>query len=284
MVYEHEIPSGSKLYFGASATLKRRIEAIAAETLANEGYEEIVTPLFSYHQHEAFDDTRTLVRLNDAENHEVSLRADSTADVIRIVTKRLGRSSEAKKWFYIQPVVSFATKESYQVGAEELGGSFEATTQTAVRLLEALAIRPLLQLSNMRIPLMLHRTYGIELDALKAMHVEQLERQQAWMQQLIAIESIEDLRDVSSYPEDIARELEALRQAAQAVDYAPMTIAPLYYAKMRYYDGLVFRMIDKHRIVAQGGTYRIDTVQASGFALDVDACIARKMNEGTADE
>ncbi|MCF6206764.1 MAG: ATP phosphoribosyltransferase regulatory subunit, partial [Sulfurovum sp.] len=102
MIFEHEIPSGSKLYFGESARIKREIEFVSAEMLENFGFEEIVTPLFSYHQHESFDDQKPLVRLNDEQNHEVTLRADSTADVVRIVTKRLGRSTASKKWFYIQ--------------------------------------------------------------------------------------------------------------------------------------------------------------------------------------
>ena len=51
MILEHEIPNGSKLYFGESAKVKRRIENIASEILDADGYEEIVTPIFSYHQH-----------------------------------------------------------------------------------------------------------------------------------------------------------------------------------------------------------------------------------------
>ena len=125
MVYEHEIPSGSKLYFGESAKIKREIEFVSAELLDNLGFAEIVTPLFSYHQHESFDDKKPLLKLNDEQNHEVTLRADSTADVVRIVTKRLGRSTESKKWFYIQPTVTFPTKEQYQIGAEVIDGSFE---------------------------------------------------------------------------------------------------------------------------------------------------------------
>ena len=117
MIFEHEIPSGSRLYFAKTAKIKREIENIASETLYGLGFEEIVTPLFSYHQHESFDEQKPLVRLNDEENHEVTLRADSTADVVRIVTKRLGRSTESKKWFYIQPTVTFPTKEQYQIGA-----------------------------------------------------------------------------------------------------------------------------------------------------------------------
>ncbi len=135
MIFEHEIPSGSKLYFGESAKVKRDIEYVASETLDNLGFEEIVTPLFSYHQHESFDDKKPLVRLNDEENHEVTLRADSTADVVRIVTKRLGRSTESKKWFYIQPTVSFPTKEQYQIGAEMIDGSFKEIVKTTTTLL-----------------------------------------------------------------------------------------------------------------------------------------------------
>ena len=45
-VYEHEIPNGSKLYFASSAKLKRQIEQKASEILENEGFSEIVTPIF----------------------------------------------------------------------------------------------------------------------------------------------------------------------------------------------------------------------------------------------
>jgi len=46
MIFEHEIPTGSKLYFGESAKIKRNIESIASEMLSQRGFEEIVTPLF----------------------------------------------------------------------------------------------------------------------------------------------------------------------------------------------------------------------------------------------
>jgi len=152
MVYEHEIPSGSKLYFGNSAKIKRDIEYVASEMLENLGFEEIVTPLFSYHQHDSFDDKKPLVRLNDAENNEVTLRADSTADVVRIVTKRLGRSTESKKWFYNQPIVTFPTTEQYQIGAEIIDGNFENIVSTAIALLNEIDIEPVIQIANIRIP------------------------------------------------------------------------------------------------------------------------------------
>jgi len=38
MILEHEIPNGSKLYFGATAKVKRRIENIASEILDANGF------------------------------------------------------------------------------------------------------------------------------------------------------------------------------------------------------------------------------------------------------
>ncbi|PHS37342.1 MAG: ATP phosphoribosyltransferase regulatory subunit [Sulfurovum sp.] len=280
MIFEHEIPSGSKLYFGESAKVKREIEFVSAEILDNLGFEEIVTPLFSYHQHEAFDDQKPLVRLNDEENNEVTLRADSTADVVRIVTKRLGRSTESKKWFYIQPTVTFPTKEQYQIGAEVIDGSFEKIAKTTITLLNEIGTQPLMQIANIRIPHLLNEKYGVSLDVLKSMHVEQIMGAEfSWIEQLVRINSVDDLNDLSAFPADIKAELEKIKEAAREVGYAKMVIAPLYYAKMRYYDSLTFRMFEGNSLLARGGIYTIDGVEAAGFALYTDECIASKMSK-----
>ncbi len=279
MIFEHEIPSGSKLYFGQSARIKRQIETLSAQMLESLGFEEIVTPFFSYHQHEYFEDRKPLVRLNDAENHEVTLRADSTADVVRIVTKRLGRTTESKKWFYIQPTLSFPTKEQYQIGAEILGGSFEEVVRTSSRLLGEIGATPVLQVANIRIPHLLNEKYGVSLELLKAMHVEQiLKSDLPWIEQLVRINAIEDLEDLSAFPDDIREELEKIRVATLTVAYERMVISPLFYAKMRYYDSLTFRMFEGNSLLAMGGIYTIDGVEAAGFALYTDECIVSKMN------
>jgi len=278
MIFEHEIPSGSKLYFAESAKVKREIEFVSAEMLENLGFEEIVTPLFSYHQHEYFDDKKPLVRLGDAENHEVTLRADSTADVVRIVTKRLGRSTESKKWFYIQPTLSFPTREQYQIGAEILGGSFEEIVRTSSMLLKEIGAKPVMQVANIRIPHLLNEKYGVSLEVLKAMHVEQiLEADLPWIEQLVRLNSVEDLDDLSAFPEDIQAELEKIKEATGKVESANMVISPLFYAKMRYYDSLTFRMFEGNSLLAMGGIYMIDDVEAAGFALYTDECIVSKM-------
>jgi histidyl-tRNA synthetase len=278
MIFEHEIPSGSKLYFGQSARIKREIEFVSAEMLENLGFEEIVTPLFSYHQHESFDDKKPLVRLNDEQNHEVTLRADSTADVVRIVTKRLGRSTASKKWFYIQPTVSFPTKEQYQIGAEVIDGTFEEIVRTGTMLLKEIGAQPVMQVANIRIPHLLNEKYGVSLEVLKAMHVEEiLKSDLPWIDALVRLNSVEDLEDLSMFPEDIKVELEKIRAATQKVTYANMVISPLFYAKMRYYDSLTFRMFEGNSLLAMGGTYTIEGVEAAGFALYTDECIVNKM-------
>ncbi len=280
MIFEHEIPSGSKLYFGESAKVKREIEFVSSEILDNLGFEEIVTPMFSYHQHDAFDDQKPLVRLNDEENHEVTLRADSTADVVRIVTKRLGRSTESNKWFYIQPTVTFPTKEQYQIGAEVIDGSFEEIARTTTMLLSEIGAQPVMQIANIRIPHILNEKYGVSLKVLKSMHVEQIMGAALpWIDQLVRINSLNDLNDVSVFPSDIKVELEKIKEAAENVKYPNLVISPLYYAKMRYYDSLTFRMFEGNSLLAMGGIYTIDGVEAAGFALYTDECIASKMSK-----
>jgi len=280
MVYEHEIPSGSKLYFGQSAKIKREIEFVSAELLDNLGFAEIVTPLFSYHQHESFDDKKPLLKLNDEQNHEVTLRADSTADVVRIVTKRLGRTTEAKKWFYIQPTVTFPTKEQYQIGAEVIDGSFEEIAKTTIMLLDEMDAKPMMQIANIRIPHLLNEKYGVSLDVLKSMHIEQIMGTDLpWIEQLVRMNAVSDLDDLSAFPADIKVELEKIKEATKAVKYDNMVVSPLFYAKMRYYDSLTFRMFEENALLAMGGIYTIDGVEAAGFALYTDECVCYKIDK-----
>lgn len=280
MIFEHEIPSGSKLYFGESARVKREIEFVSAEILENLGFEEIVTPMFSYHQHEVFDDQKSLVRLNDEENNEVTLRADSTADVVRIVRKRLGRSTESTKWFYIQPTVTFPTTEQYQIGAEVIDGSFEEIARTTTMLLSEIDAQPVMQIANIRIPHLLNEKYGVSLEVLKSMHVEEIVKADLpWIESLVKLHRIGDLEDLTVFPEDIKEELSKIKEAAQSVNYENMVISPLYYAKMRYYDSLTFRMFEGNNLLAMGGIYNVEGIEAAGFALYTDECISNKMNK-----
>ena len=62
MIFEHEIPNGSKLYFGNSAKVKRSIENIASDILDKNGFEEIITPTLSYWAHQSIDDEKEFVK------------------------------------------------------------------------------------------------------------------------------------------------------------------------------------------------------------------------------
>jgi len=280
MIFEHEIPSKSKLYFGECARIKRQIENECADTFYEHGFEEIVTPLFSYHQHGAFDDEKRLLHLHDEYNHTVTLRADSTSDVVRIVTKRIGRTTESKKWFYIQPAVSFPTEEQHQVGAEILDGSFVEVVNIAVTLVDELELNATLQLSNMRIPLLLSEKYGVDLQLLQDTRLEKLLGLNIpWLSKLVRIHRAEDLDDLEGIPMDIQDELILMREAISEIAYDNLVvISPLFYAKMRYYGSLTFRMFHHNELLVRGGLYQIEEVKASGFALYTDACINQKMN------
>ena len=278
MIFEHEIPSGSKLYFGKSAKIKREIEAQASALLEDLDFEEIVTPIFSYHQHDAFDDMSELIRVNDASNHTVTLRADSTPDVLRIATKRLARSQENKKWFYIQPTLAFPTQECYQIGGEIIDGSFEEVLDVAIKIFDKIKLEPLVQIADIRIPELLCKHYDVAEEALRSMQIEKiLDSKHAWIKELAAIQTFDDLKDLSIYPQDIAKELELMRQTAQKVDHAKVIFSPLYYAKMRYYNALIFRMFSGNSLLAMGGEYSIEDIKATGFAIYNDECIAMKL-------
>ena len=278
MIFEHEIPSGSKLYFGKSAKLKRQIESICSQYLESKGFNEIVTPLFSYHQQESFLDSRVLVRLNDSKNYEVSLRADSTVDVVRIVTKRLNRSEEIKRWFYIQPIFAFPTHEQYQVGAEIISGGLEEVANLSIELLTKLEVDFNFQVANMAIAHILVNRYGFELDDIISINLEKiLNSKYEWIEPLVEVNRIEDLSNLSIYPQDIRAELNRVKEAIKDVKTDNILISPLYYAPMRYYKSLVFRAFKGTKLYSTGGIYSIKEVDGAGFAIYTDDIIANKM-------
>jgi len=278
MVYEHEIPSGSRLYFGKSAQIKRDIESKCANILENKGFSEISIPLFSYHQQESFNDSKVLIRINDSANHEVSLRADSTVDVVRIVTKRLNRSHETKKWFYIQPIFTYPTKEQNQVGAEVIGGTLDEVANIALELLKNLNLNATFQVANIAIAHILVENYGFELDDIKNIRLEKiLNSKYEWIKDLVELDKIEDLKDLSIYPEDIKLELEKIANISNKIDSKNIIISPLYYAPMRYYNSLVFRVFNSNELYLTGGIYTIKSINGAGFALNIDAIISNKI-------
>ena len=279
MILEHEIPSNSKLYFAKAAKLKRAIENSSASILEELGFSEIITPIFSYHQQESFEDTKVLIRLNDENNSEVSLRADSTVDVVRIVKNRLDRSYKNNKWFYIQPVFSYPTNEQYQVGAEIIEGDLEEIANIALKLLEPLELDFTFQIANMAIAKKLVEHYGFDLEDIKNIRLDKiLASKHNWIRELVEIETLQDLEDLSLFPEDIASELEKMKKLANNLaSKENIILSPLFYAQMRYYDELVFRAFKGNELFVLGGKYTIKDVNGVGFALYTDNIIANKI-------
>jgi len=275
MILEHEIPNGSKLYFGNSAKTKRRIENIASTILDENGFEEIVTPVFSYHQHLSVGDDKELIRVNDAQNNSLSLRADSTIDVVRIIEKRLGTNTKQKKWFYIQPVFRFPTEEQYQVGVEFMGEKkLSSVMNLAVDIFDKLEIKPLIQISNIKIPELLVEMFDeLTIEDFKHINIEKfLNLKVEWLEKLVYLQHVEQIDDVIAIaPEALKVELQKMKDLCTETKCTNSVLAPMYYAKMLYYDELFFRVIDKNEVYARGGRYKDAELTSVGFAIYTDA-------------
>ena len=275
MILEHEIPNGSKLYFGNSAKIKRHIENVASTILDENGFEEIVTPVFSYHQHLSVASDKELIRINDAENNALSLRADSTIDVVRIIEKRLGTNTEQKKWFYIQPVFRFPTEEQYQVGAEFMGEKkLSSVMNVAVNIFNTLEIKPLIQISNIKIPKLLVAMFDeLSIEDFKHINIEKfLNLKVDWLEKLVYLQYVEQIDEVIAVvPEVLKVELQKMKELCLETKCDNAVLAPMYYAKMLYYDELFFRVIDKNEVYARGGRYKDEELTSVGFAIYTDA-------------
>jgi len=275
MILEHEIPNGSKLYFGKSAKIKRHIENIASEILDNNGFEEIVTPIFSYHQHLSIADESELIRVNDAKNNTLSLRADSTIDVVRIIEKRLGKNTTQKKWFYIQPVVRFPTQEQYQVGVEFMGEKkLSSVLSLATDIFKKLELKPLTQISNIKIPEILVEMFDeLTIDDFKHINIDKfIGLKVEWLTKLVYLQYIEQIDEVMAIaPKEIQIELQKMKDLCSEMSCENSVLAPLYYAKMLYYDELFFRCIVENEVYARGGRYKNAELTSVGFAIYTDA-------------
>jgi len=275
MILEHEIPNGSKLYFGESAKVKRRIENVASEILDANGFEEIVTPIFSYHQHLSIADERELIKVNDAKNNSLSLRADSTIDVVRIIEKRLGANYSQKKWFYIQPVVTYPTTEQYQVGVEFMGEKkLSSVASLAVQIFEKLDVAPLMQISNIKIPEILVAMFEtLSIDDFRHINIDKfISLNVEWLTKLVYLQYIEQIDEVMEIaPDSIVVELQKMKDLCAEMSCENTVLAPMYYAKMLYYDELFFRVIQDNEVFARGGRYKNNELTSVGFAIYTDA-------------
>ncbi len=273
MILEHEIPNGSRLYFGKTAKKKRELECKISKFLFDKNFEEIVTPNFSYGQHQSIEDTKKLITMSDELNNNVTLRADSTLDVVRIITKRLGRTTSHKKWFYVQPVFSYPSTEVYQIGCEWIDhDNITDIINLSAEILKEVKIEPVLQISNINIPQLVCKELDLDINLFKNGEIAQLfELKVEWLSALINVKNIEDLENVITLvPTNIKSELEKLRVCASEVEYSNIVIAPLYHGCMKYYDDIYYRVISDNLTLCNGGSYKSEGMNSLGFALYSD--------------
>jgi len=273
MVFEHEIPKGSRLYFGKLAKAKRVLENSVCKILENNGFEEILTPNFSYSQHQSIANDKKLIKFSDEENEQVSLRADSTLDVVRIITKRLGRTTNHRKWFYVQPIFSYPSKEDYQIGCEWIEHTNIADIiNLTADILKSLKIDPILQISNINIPKLLSKELNIDIELLKNGEISELLKLNCfWLDTLLRVKDIQSLENtIKIVPNSLKKELEKLLLKAKEVNYSNIIIAPLYYGTLKYYDDIYYRVIENNLVLCKGGMYSTNGLSSLGFALYTD--------------
>lgn len=273
MIFEHEIPSGSRLYFGETAKQKRFLEAKVSAFFSKIGFDEIITPNFSYSQHQSIDNSNELITVTDTVNNDVALRADSTLDVVRIITKRLGRTTSHKKWFYIQPVFSYPSTEQYQIGCEWIEhDNVSDVINLNADILNLLNIEPIIQVANINIPKLVSSELNIDLNLFKDGEVGSLfELNIDWLTALLYVKTHEDLEKViNQVPDTIKVELEKLVKILKDISYKNVIVSPLYYSAMKYYDDVYYRVIKDNLTIAKGGGYKSNGISSLGFALYTD--------------
>lgn len=276
--FDHEIPNGSRLYFGKSAQLKRELENKASEILVKNGFSEILTPYFSYHQHLSVAPQK-LLKLSDPTNHELVLRADSTVDVVRIVRKRL-KDDKLRRLFYVQPTFKYPSDEFYQIGAELIGEkNLPLAIKIAQEFFKEFDLVPALQLSNIEIPKKICEILNLPLEIFEKGKIETLlEQNLPWLDATARATSLKDVQALRAQaPEELKPCLDEILNLG--VDYERICVSLLYYSKMRYYDALFFRFLDAGAVYCNGGNYEIDGLKSSGFALLVDALIEKIMQK-----
>lgn len=270
MILEHEIPEGSKLHFGLSAALKRKVETLSVDLFYAHGFEEIVSPTFVYQEHQKSFLNRNVIHLSSEKNHQIAMRNDSTIDTIRIITKRLGRSTTQKKWFYIQPVFSYPTIEYNQIGVECLDSSeYAKIIELGVHIFKSLGITPLLQITNARIAKVCEKNTDLSCMDFATLNIEKLQSID-FLAKLLRVNDVFGLKAfLPNCPAFLRDEITHLLELCDC-DYENLMCVPLLPVPVEYYDDLFFRMTLQNFTFLSGGISSIDNVKSCGFGIYTD--------------
>ncbi len=132
-----------------------------------------------------------------------------------------------------------------------------------------------MHISNINIPKLIAQELNLDLGIFERAELQKiLSLNIPWLEKLACLQNPEDIDEVIAIvPENIKIELQKMKDLYGKIDYKNVNFSPLYYVKMRYYDELFFRFIDKNSTLAKGGSYEDEDIESTGFALYTDALI-----------
>jgi hypothetical protein len=151
----------------------------------------------------------------------------------------------------------------------------------AVEILEALHVEYLFQISNMKIPKLLVDIFDeLSLDDFRHTNIDKfLSLGVDWLTKLVYLQYPSQIDEVLNIaPKEIQNELLKMKELSNSL-HVKSVLAPLYYAKMLYYDELYFRVIDKNEVCAMGGRYKSNELTSVGFAIYTDILCDRLNKE-----
>ena len=99
-----------------------------------------------------------------------------------------------------------------------------------------------------------------------------------WLSKLVYLQHIEQVDELLEIvPTEIKTELLKMKELCEKTTCKNSVLAPIYYAKMLYYDELFFRVIKDNEVYARGGRYKNDELTSVGFAIYTDEIIEDKV-------
>ncbi|MEM8963168.1 MAG: ATP phosphoribosyltransferase regulatory subunit [Acidobacteriota bacterium] len=288
-----QLPTGVAALFGESARRRRRLESQIATRLETADFDEVVLPVVDYldpYRDMLSEQSRQeLYRFVDRDGEVLSLRADFTPMLARLLAPRLARLELPLKLFYRGDVLRYreehlGERELYQIGAEVLGVAGEDAEALVLRqfleLLQLGAPRPLgvvVGLAGALDPLILEHSHGKPLRLAGAL----LRRERAVVEAAhpVLAEVVRHGRptDPDALGEVGARRLKRLIGLVETLDndfpdidlyidlaeFADQATSPELRAAVgprAYYDGLVFRAHGGDAAWHLGGGGRYDNL------------------------
>jgi len=269
VIKQHEIPKGSRLYFGKTAKLKIEFEYETSLKLLSFGFEPIVTPNFIH----KLDKQNNAIVISNPDNEHMSLRDDSTMETTRIITKRLGRTTKHKKWFYNQPVFRYPSSENYQIGAEAIDSeNIDDMIKICLETLASIKQNLSLQLFDMNIIKKISANENINFDDFKNSDINKiLKLEIKWLTKLLYVSTCDELRQlIDATPTYIQEYLKNLISLTDKIKCDNIIISPLYCSDVVYYEGVAFEVICDKYTIAKGGKYKVYDMLSCGFSLYTD--------------